>query len=63
MNTVKFVYWADGDYYLGYLMDYPDYMTQGLSKDELIENLRDLFADLNSGEIPYIRRVGELVMA
>jgi predicted RNase H-like HicB family nuclease len=52
MNTVKFVYWADGDYHLGYLMDYPDYMTQGLSKDELIENLKDLFADLNSGEIP-----------
>ena len=63
MKTVKFTYWQDGGYYLGFLNDYPDYQTQGMSKEELSKNLRDLLADLESGEIPYIRKVEELVLA
>ncbi len=63
MKTTKFTYWQDGDYYLGFLNDYPDYQTQGMSKEELVNNLRDLLADLESGEIPYIRKVEELVLA
>jgi len=42
MKTIKYTYWKDGNYYLGYLNDYPDYQTQGLSKDELIINLKDI---------------------
>ena len=63
MKTTKFTYWQDGDYYLGFLNDYPDYQTQGMSKEELVDNLRDLLADLESGEIPYIRKTEELVVA
>jgi len=63
MKTIKYVFWQDGDYYIGHLMDYPDYQTQGLSKEELIENLRDLVTDIESGEVPYIRKVEELVLA
>ncbi|PYL32498.1 MAG: hypothetical protein DMF38_14920 [Verrucomicrobia bacterium] len=59
----KFTYWQDGDYYLGFLNDYPDYQTEGMSKEELVKNLKDLLADLQSGEIPYIRKVEELVLA
>lgn len=62
-KTTKFTYWQDGDYYLGFLNDYPDYQTQGKSKEELVKNLRALLADLESGEIPYIRKVEELVLA
>ena len=62
MKTTKFTYWQDGDYYLGFLNDYPDYQTQGMSKQELVSNLRDLLVDLESGEIPYIRKVEELVL-
>jgi hypothetical protein len=25
MKAVKFTYWQDGDFYLGFLNDYPDY--------------------------------------
>jgi len=25
MKTTKFTYWQDGDYFLGFLNDYPDY--------------------------------------
>ena len=41
MKTFKFTYWKDGDFFLGFLNDYPDYQTQSLSKEELIENYRD----------------------
>ena len=63
MKTKKFTYWRDGDYYLGFLNDYPDYQTQGMSKEELVKNLKGLLADLESGEIPCIRKVEELVLA
>ena len=63
MKTLKFTYWKDGDYYLGFLNDYPDYETQGMSNEELVRNLKDLLVDLESGEVPYIRKVEELVVA
>jgi predicted RNase H-like HicB family nuclease len=63
MKTMKFTYWQDGNYYLGFLNDYPDYQTQGMSKEELANSLKDLLADLESGEVPYIRKVEELVVA
>jgi hypothetical protein len=63
MTTLKFTCWQDGGYYLGFLNDYPDYETQALSKEELIANLRDLLVDLESGEVPYVRKVEELVVA
>ncbi len=62
MKTMKFTYWQDGEYYLGFLNEYPDYQTQGMSKDELVSNLKALLTDLESGEVPYIRKVEELVV-
>ncbi len=46
--------------WVGYLEEYPDYMTQGETLDELKENLRDIYKDLVSGVIPHVRRVAEL---
>lgn len=63
MKTTKFTYWQDGGYFLGYLNDYPDYPTQGSSKDDLVKHLKDLLIDLESGEIPHVRKVEELVLA
>jgi len=62
MRTLEYTYWQDGEYYIGHLNEYPDYETQGLSKEELIENLKGLLADIEANEIPYIRRVEELVL-
>jgi hypothetical protein len=44
--------------WLGYFVKFPDYLTQGEALPELEENLRDLYRDLTSGEIPGIRRAG-----
>ncbi len=48
MRTVKYTFWQEGGFFLGYLNEYPDYCTQGYSKDELLENLKDLLTDLNN---------------
>ena len=62
-KTLKFTYWKDGNFYLGFWNDYPDYQTQGTAKEELIGNLKSLLVDVESGEVPYIRKVEELVVA
>lgn len=62
MQTVKYVYWQDDDLWLGYFEEYPDYWTQGETFDDLCEQLKDLYADLTSGQIPGVRKVGELVV-
>ncbi len=54
---------ADGNYYIGFLNDYPDYETQGLTKEELVENLRSLLHDIRSDQIPFVRKVEELVVS
>ena len=63
MQSVKMVYWQDGESWLGYLQDFPDYWTQGDSYNDLLEHLKDLFSDLTSGEISGIRKVAELIVA
>jgi predicted RNase H-like HicB family nuclease len=62
MQTVKIVYWQEGEAWLGYLQDYPDYWTQGETLDDLREHLKDLYQDLTSGQLPGIRKVEELVV-
>ena len=60
METKKYVYWEDEGMCLGYLVEYPDYRTQGETLEELKENLKDIYNDLTSGSIPCVRKVSEL---
>jgi predicted RNase H-like HicB family nuclease len=60
MASVRYIYWQDGEMWLGYVEEFPDYMTQGESLDELRANLKDLYEELTSGRIPSVRRVAEL---
>jgi len=60
MPVVKIVMWEEGGAYLGYLQDYPDYWTQGETRDDLMEHLVDLYRDVTGGEVPGIRRVEDL---
>lgn len=63
MNTVKYVYWQDGSTWLGYLYEYPDYITQGESFNELKENLEDIYNNVTSNTIPCTRKVAEMEVA
>ncbi len=58
--TVKVVYWQEGNHWLGYLEEYPDYWTQGESFEDLSEHLRDLYDDLTNHRVPAVRRTTEL---
>ena len=60
MDKKKYVYWEDKGMWLGYLVEYPDYMTQGETLEKLKENLKDIYKELISGSIPCARKVAEL---
>ncbi len=63
MKTINFTWWKSDQFYLGYLNDYPDYMAQGETKAELQENLKALLNDIESEEIPYIRKTETMLVA
>jgi hypothetical protein len=63
MRTIKFTSWQDGEFFIGFLNDYPDYLTQGVTKEELTDNLKALLVDFESGEVPYLRKVEEMLVA
>jgi predicted RNase H-like HicB family nuclease len=60
--TARYIYWQDGDQWLGYLEEFPDYHTQGESLEDLQDHLKDLFDDLTSGAVVGVRRVAELAL-
>ena len=62
MHTLKYVYYQEDDMWVGWLEDYPDYHTQGTSQEELELNLKDIQQELESGTIPCVRHIGELVV-
>ncbi|RJO62982.1 MAG: type II toxin-antitoxin system HicB family antitoxin [Dehalococcoidia bacterium] len=62
MEKIKYVYYQEGDAWVGWLEAYPDYKSQGMSLEELEENLRDIYAEINTGKIPHIRKIGELAL-
>ena len=48
VKTLAFTCWQDGDFWLGYLDEFPDYMTQGKSLHDLKDNLISIYRDLSS---------------
>ena len=63
MKKMKYVYYQEDGYYVGFLEEFPDYRTQGKSIEELKRNLAEIYNDLTSGEIPHVYHVDELVLA
>ncbi len=45
MDNKKYLFWEDEGMFLGYLVDYPDYRTQGETMEELKDNLKDIYKD------------------
>ena len=50
MQQICYVYWRNGDAWVGYLEEFPDYMTQGRSTVDLEEHLLDIYKDLTGSE-------------
>ena len=60
MEKKKFVYYQEDNMWVGWLEEFPDYRTQGETLEELKDNLRDIYEEITSGRIPYVRHIGEL---
>jgi hypothetical protein len=63
MKTLGFTFWQDAGDWIGYLDEYPDYLTQGSSLDDLKSHLLDLHQDFTSGVIPNVRKHAQLEVA
>ncbi len=63
MKKVGFNYWKEDNFWIGYLDEWPEYLTQGDSLEDLKVHLRDLFEDLSSEKIPNARSHAELEVA
>jgi hypothetical protein len=62
MDIIKFIDYQEENMWVGWLEEFPDYRTQGKTIDELKENLRDIYLDINNGMIPHVRHYGELAV-
>ena len=59
----RYIYIIDNGMWVGHWEEFPDYMTQGETLEELQLNLKDLYQDLSSGNIPGVRHVDEMEVA
>jgi predicted RNase H-like HicB family nuclease len=48
---IRCQYWQEDGMWLGYLAEFPDYWTQGISLEDLEEHLKDLSSELTSGAV------------
>ena len=60
MEKKRFVYYQEDNMWVGWLEEFPDYRTQGETLEELKDNLQDIYEEITSGRIPYVRHIGEL---
>ena len=63
--NVKFTYWQEDGWFLGYLNDFPETWTQGQDLEDLKAHLLDLHEEFSTGGLQPERdyRVGELEVA
>jgi hypothetical protein len=59
---LEYVYWQDGGFFIGYLTDYPDDSTQGLSLSELEEALIEVYQikQKEKKHLAEIRKTGKI---
>ena len=58
----KITYWQDGKFFIGYSNDYPEYMTQAYSIEELIENIKEIILEIEQEKVPGKRQTLEITI-
>lgn len=51
MGKKRYIYFFDNEMWIGHWEEFPDYMTQGETLEELQINLKDIHQDLSRGGI------------
>ena len=62
MGTLNLVYWKEGNFWLGKLLEHPEIMTQGESIEELEENIRDAYQLMVLEDVPSDYEVKEIAL-
>ena len=61
-TKLKMIYWKGEKFWVGKLLEYPDIMTQGKTK-ELEENMKDAYMLMAMEDVPEKHKVKELTFA
>jgi predicted RNase H-like HicB family nuclease len=59
MRAIKYLHCEEGDAWVGWLEDYPNYRTQGYSMEKLEEHVKDIVEELSGGSIPGVQPFGK----
>ena len=63
MNTkMTMVYWKEGRFWLGKLLEHPEIMTQGETVEELEENIKDAFLSMALEDVPQKHDVKQIAI-
>jgi predicted RNase H-like HicB family nuclease len=62
MQKLTMIYWKDGEFWLGKLLEHPEIMTQGKTLKELEENLKDAYQLMVMEDVPEKYEMKELVI-
>jgi len=57
---ISYTYYKYDGWYIGYLNDFPEYLTQGETITGLEEMLLSIYEDIKTDEIPFIRYNGKM---
>ena len=61
MQKLTMIYWRDGQFWLGRILEHPEIMTQGETLEELEENLKDAYRLMVLDEVPEDYQMKEFV--
>ena len=62
MTNMTMLYWKDGDFWVGKLKDHPEIMTQGVSLEELEDNIKDAYLCMIMEDVPDNYGVKEIAL-
>jgi predicted RNase H-like HicB family nuclease len=60
---VPYSYWKDGDFYFGYIDEYPQYPTQGETIEDLEAGLKEIYDWVKDGTLKIKEKKGMLKIA
>lgn len=63
MINLKYTYEMDGNFFVGYLDDYPEFPTQGENLEDFEKNLMDIYGMVQDGTLNAHQKHGILEIA
>jgi predicted RNase H-like HicB family nuclease len=61
-QTLTMIYWRGENFWLGKLLEHPEIMTQGETREELEENLKDAYRLMVMDDVPDEYEIKEIAI-